>query len=552
MKIRTFKSLALVLMFSLLSITACGKMADKEVSPRTDQSNGKEQAATGKQAATEKKDAAGKKAGTGEKVVNVIVSSPVNPEIFSPIYSSGGVFQLYETVYDPLVRYSENGVIEPGLAESFKVSEDGKTYTFYLRRDVKFSDGTSFNADSVIENAARWIPDSFSSPLTSVDKIDDFTVALTFQGSSYPVLTELTYPRPYRIAGADAFKGREFVKMIGTGPWMVDSYVANEKAELVPNPYYYGEKPKVDRLVFRTVTDGQSRMMALQSHEADISFADLPSESNQLVEQDKNLEFLKVDGTMGFYFMFNQENPIFQDENVRKAFNYALDKETIARDIFSGVAKPATGILPETVPYVTKENSGGYAYSVEKAKKALSEAGYKDEDGDGIVEKNGTPLSLKLVFQSEEYAAWKYLCEYVQAEMKNVGIGIQLELRESSAYYDAIWTTRDFDVIIYRTYEDSWNPHGFLRSLFYQREGSPAISWYHPDLNNLLDEVLLTQDGQKRQETYDKIFKLLGDKALCAPICYPSKMYAYNTRLTNLKPASTTYEAIKWDQVDIK
>ncbi len=200
---------------------------------------------------------------------------------------------------------------------------------------------------------------------------------------------------------------------------------------------------------------------------------------------------------------------------------------------------------------MTAENSAGYAYSIEKAKQALSEAGYEDTDGDGIVEKEGTPLSVKLVFQSEEFAAWKYLCEYVQAEMKHVGIDIQLDLRESSAYYDAIWTTRDFDVIIYRTYEDSWNPHGFLRSMFYQPEGSTAISWYNPDLNNLLDEVMLIQDGQKRQETYDEIFKLLNDKALCAPICYPNKMYAYNTRLTNLKPASTTYEAVKWVQVDI-
>lgn len=530
----TLKLLALLLVFGLMSLTACSKNTDKTVPGQTGASSGKEQAVT------------------EEKVVNVIVSDPVNPELFSPLYSSGGAFQLWETVYDPLVRYGYHGVIEPGLAERWEISEDGNVYTFYLRQDVKFSDGTNFNADSVIENAARWIPDSFSTPLILADKIDEFTVALTFQNSSYPLLTELTFPRPYRIAGANAFDGEKFTQMIGTGPWMVSSYVADEKAELVPNPYYYGEKPKVDKLIFRTVSDGQSRMMALQSHEADISLSDLPSESSQLVEQNDNLDFLTVDGTMGFYFMFNQDNPVFQDENIRKAFNYALDKETIARDIFNGAAIPAAGVLPDTVPYVTAENSPGYGYSIEKAKQALSEAGYKDEDGDGIVEKDGVPLSVKLVFQTEEYAAWKYLCEYVQAEMKNVGIDIQLDLRESAAYYDAIWTTRDFDMIIYRTYEDSWNPHGFLRSLFYQLEGSPAISWYDPDLNKLLDEVILIKDEQKRQEKYDEIFRLINDKAMCIPICYPKKMYAYNTRLTNLKPAPTTYESLRWDQIDKK
>lgn len=483
--------------------------------------------------------------------ITVMISGKMNPEDASPVESSTEMC-LYEMVYEPLVRYGEKGVIEPGLAERWQVSDDGKDYTFYLRQDVKFSDGTDFNADSVIANAARWKPETFSTPLTNVEKIDEYTVKLSFQENCYPVLIELTYPRPYRMAAESAFdENREFVKMVGTGEWMVDSYVPEEEVVMVPNPLYYGEKPEISKMIIRRVTDGQSRIMALQSGDADISLADLPAESASVIESSDRLDVLSTAGTMGFFLMLNEENPLLQDQNVRRALNYAIDNESIVKHIFGGKAVAAKGILPQTVPYVTTENSMGYPYDQNQAKKLLAESGYKDSDGDGILEKDGQTLTLRLVFQSEEYASWKSICEYLQSEMKKVGIDVKLEQRDTASYYDAIWKNRDFDLIIYRTYEDSWNPHGFLRSMFYRPEGSQAVCWYDSELNTDLEAVLQTQDEASRQAKYDEIFTLLNDKALVVPLCYPNKQYAYQNRLQNLTVAPTTYEGIEWQLIQI-
>ena len=483
--------------------------------------------------------------------ITIMVSGKMNPEDASPIESSTEMC-LYEMVYEPLVKYGKGGVIEPELAESWEISDDGTQYTFYLRKDVKFSDGTSFNADSVVSSAKHWDPTKFSTPLTNVEKLDDYTVRLTFKENCYPVLIELTYPRPFRIASENSFDANgNFVKMIGTGEWMLESYIPEEEVVMVSNPYYYGTKPDIQKITIRKVTDGESRIMALQSGEADISLADLPSESKSIIESSKNLEVKTAESTMGFFLMLNQENKILQDKNVRLALGYAIDKDSIVENIFGGDGVAAKGILPDTVPYVTDENSEGYSYNPEKAKELLAESGYADSNGDGIVEKNGVPLSLKLIFQSEEYSSWKPMCEYLQAAAKEVGIDIRLEQRDTSAYYDAIWKNRNFDMIIYRTYEDSWNPHGFLRSMFYQAEGGMSVCWYDLQLNKYLDEVIKTQDESTRQAKYDQIFKLINDEALIVPLCYPDKQYAYNTRLQNVTVAPTTYEGIEWQLIAI-
>lgn len=541
MKNHYFKKLLAVVLAGtmMLSFGGCSESDSSDSGEKTESSEETKEA-------SEKKS----KEEAGEKVVTALVAEGLNPDMADAIQSSEDM-RLYEMVYEPLVKYGEGGEIEPCLAKTWEISEDGTTYTFHLREDVKFSDGSDFNADSVLMNTDRWVKDGFSSPLLEVNKVDDYTVEFVFQEAAYPCLIELTYPRPYRMLGESAIdKDGNFKKMVGTGEWMIDSYEPEKEVVMVPNPYYYGEAPKVDKVILKQVGDGQSRCMALQSGEADISISDIPTENKTVIEGDDSLDTYEVDGSLAFFLIENYENPKLSDIKVRQALNYAIDKQAIVDNLLDGEGTAATGLMTPNTPYVTEENSKGYEYDIEKAKTLLKEAGYEDTDGDGIVDQDGEALSFTLTFQTEEYSAWKSVCEFIQSEYAKAGIGIELNQVESGAYYDAIWDTRDFELIIYRTYEDSWNPHGFIKGMFYQGEGTKAVCWYDEQLSNNIADVLKKTDEKEKQAGWDTIFKIIDENAYTVPLYYPSVEYVYNKRLTGIEKAPTSYEAVEWNLLD--
>lgn len=477
--------------------------------------------------------------------------------------SYNGLIQAYPMIYDSLVEYGEKGKILPSLATSWEISPDGKTYVFNLRQGVKFSDGTPFTADAVRFSLERWRQKPEHSSITAskalerIEVVNAHTIRLHFNICYYPILDELTYPRPVRIMSPSALipagdSGGKYVKPIGTGPWMVESYTKDQQAVLVRNPNYWGEKPKLNKIVLKVIPDPQSRMLALQSGEVDLAggrMSSIPIESVPSITKDSKLQLQRTEGTTSYFLIFNYNNELFNDVRVRQAINYAINKQSMVDNLFGGVGKPAQGLFQFTVPYVTERNNQGYPYNVNKARELLALAGWKDTDGDGVLDKNGKPLKVSLTLQNVEYAEWKPMCEAIQGELAKVGIQINLRMLERAAYYDALWKNRNYELIIYRSYSDSWNPHGFLAGIFHTAKGKSAVAWADPKLERLIDQVLSVMDEKERQNIYNQIFQLIHEQAMCVPLYYPEEIMAVNPRIQGFEWGTSSYCPVKWERL---
>lgn len=500
---------------------------------------------------------------TKEQVLRVAISADAGlDQLDAGAYK--GSMTVHPMIYDGLVEYGEKGEIKPALAESWEISQDGKVYTFHLRQGVKFSDGTPFNAEAVKFSFERWIKDpantlNVATALESLEVVDEHTVTMNFSKSYYPFLTELSFARPVRIISPSAVEpagdvNGQFVSPIGTGAWMAESYKTEQEAVLVANPYYWGEKPKLSKIVLKVIPDPQSRVMALQSGDIDIAGGQLgkiPVESIPVIEGDASLSLERTPGTNSHFMIFNYDTPSLQELNVRKAINLAINKASIVGDLMNGIGSEATGLFPMTVPYVTESNQTWYGFEPEEAKQLLGEAGYVDAKGEGVVMKAGEPLELNLVLQQAEFPEWKPIAELIQSELQEIGIGVNLQVLEPNAYYDALWKTREYDLILYRTYDDAYNPHSFLLSLFHATSETPAVVWSDAKLEALIDQAVGTTELEERQAAYDSIFAQMYEQAMFAAIYFPEDIMVRSGRVTGYKAGYTTFTPILWNQLNV-
>lgn len=541
---KKFKSIIALLCILMFAITGCSTSSSSSGSTVTTNEKGEKEIIIGiyKDAAMEEMDAA----------------------------SYNGPHFLYKMIYEGFVEDGGEEGIVPQLATDWKISEDGKTYTFKLREGVKFSDGSDFDADNVVFNMNRWINNERHAALTSVnvesvEAVDKYTVKVVYEDVAYPILTELTYPRPVRFLSENAVKEvegdpmGEFVEPIGTGQWMFESYTKDQEFTLVPNPYYWGEKPQVDRIRFKVITDAQARLMALKSGEIDLIGGDLiskiPMENIKELSEDSTYEMYTAQTLCSHFMYFNQDNEWFQDKNVRLAFNYAIDKETMVESLFNGVGSAADGLYQKATPYATDENNYGYKYDLDKAKSCLKEAGFEDSDGDGIIEKDGKPFEIDLVLSADEFPEWKSMSEYIQSELLEVGIKVNLNILDANGYEEVHMKTKNFDVCILRTASDSWVPHSSLKELFMPlatMNGDVKV-WDDETLQKNIQVTLKSMDEEERQENYDKVFGQISEEALTVPLYYPVTTFAVNKdKISNFEIGVNNYAPVNWTTLDCK
>lgn len=468
----------------------------------------------------------------------------MNPHVYNP---SQLIAQAM--IYEPLVSYKEGGKLEPALAESWKISEDGKEYTFNLRQNVKFSDGTAFNAnvvkknfDVIMKNAERhsWL--GLINMIEKTEVVNDSTFKITLKQAYYPTLQELAVVRPVRFLGEAGFPddgdtSKGVKKSVGTGPWVLEEHKKDEYAVFTRNPNYWGESPKVDKIVIKTIPDAETRVLAFEKGELDLIYGEgaISLDAFKQLEESGKYKTSISEPVATRQLVMNTTREQLSDIKVRLALQYGFNKQALVEGVTSGLEEKADNILAPNLLY-TNIKIKPIKYDVEKAKSYLEEAGWKLPSGKNVREKDGKALELELMYDKSNQIQ-KAMAEAIQAEWAMIGVKLNITGVELPVQVKR-FGENDFDLNLYSNYGAPYDPHTFLNVVSVKGFGfSDALSNLpvKQQLDQQIKEVFASTDEKKRKELYSSILQTLQDQAAIVPISYIKKTAVYQKDVTSFE-----------------
>ncbi|SFE75992.1 nickel transport system substrate-binding protein [Paenibacillus algorifonticola] len=466
----------------------------------------------------------------------------MNPHTYNPS-------QLFaqSMIYEPLVSYKAGGKLEPMLAESWTISEDGKEYTFKLRQNVKFSDGTVFNAaivkknfDAVMKNPSlhSWL--GVINVLDKTEVVDEYTFKMTLKQAYYPAIQDLSLVRPVRFLGEAGFPddgdtSKGIKEPVGTGPWLLAEYKKDEYAIFTRNPNYWGESPKIDKITVKIIPDAETRVLAFEKGELDLIYGEgviSMDAFNQLKESGKyTTQLSEPVGTRSL--LLNTTNDKLSDLRVRLALQSGFNKQAMVEGITLGLEEKADTILSKNFPY-TDIDVQPVEYNTEKAAAYLDEAGWKLPSGKAVREKDGQALELELIFDKTD-PIQKAMAETMQAEWSAIGVKLNITGLELTTQIQRR-KAGEFDIDFWYNYGAPYDPHSFINVVAEKGWGVAEANSGLPmkqELDQQIHEALASTDETKRQQLYSSILQTLQEQSAIVPISYIKKTVVFQNKVTD-------------------
>ena len=471
----------------------------------------------------------------------------LNPHLYA------GEMYAQEMLYETLVNITADGY-EGCLAESWDITDDGRTYTFHIRDGVKFSDGEvcdanaiKANFDAIIENKDRHTWLEMMNLLVGVSAPDDKTFVIELSEPYYPLLTELGVTRPFAMISPKAMKDgstKDGVNAyIGTGPYVLTDFVTDEYAVFEANENYWGEQPKIKKITVKVIPDNQTRILALEKGEIDMIFGKNMIDAdaiNQYTGNDKFTVSLS-DPTSTRQIVLNTTRDVLADKEVRQALQHATNKQAISDGIFYGLEQPADTLFAKTVPYCDIDLEP-YAYDVELAQSMLDEAGWV-VGADKIREKDGQKLNIDLLYNSDSVTE-KAIAEYLQSEYQKIGISLNIHGEEEQSYRDNM-KAGNFDMVFNICWGTPYDPQSSLAAMRAPVYGDYAAQLGledKADIDQAITDILVSTDETKRQELYTFVLTRLHEDAVCIPLTYECNKAIYRSDLQGFHFTQTQYE----------
>ena len=347
----------------------------------------------------------------------------------------------------------------PDLAASWEVSDDGLAWTFFLREDVTWHDGEAFTADDVVytfneialntELGANNM--SYFSSLERVDAVDEYTVVFTLTKPVAALPAYLSFNT--EILPKHIFQGQDpwdlisfnKEKPIGTGAFRMDSYTSGQSVRLIANPDYYDGAPKLERVEYKVLADVNTHVAQLLTGELSIFALDDQAALSRL-EAARDIEIVPAYTPRFFWIALNQENDLFTDVKVRRGMLHAIDRPYIIETVLNGYGTPADAGISPAMQYYYNSNIPRYEYDPERAARLFAEAGWEDSDGDGVLDKDGTPFSF--LFEVGIQGNLVRIGQIVQQQLREAGIDARFETLEWNTMIQKNVIRRDYDMIL--------------------------------------------------------------------------------------------------------
>ena len=480
----------------------------------------------------------------------LVIGLDQEPPTLDPHASPSAVtYQVIASVTESLLFKAPDGKVSPWLAESWTPSRDGRSVTFKLRRDVKFHDGTPFNADAVKFNFDRIVDPKFKAGgaraqlagYAGSKVLDEFTVQVSFETPYAPFVT-------YAAAGTLSMVSPKAVKEsgdqvhtrpVGTGSFMVKDYVAKDHTTIVRNPAYTRKAPWSDRagpahldaVVFKFVPEAGTRVTTLESGETQGIYL-VPAQSLPRLEGNKALRVEKRPWPgVPRIWLLNATKAPFDDVKVRRAVNHAVDKEAFLATVYKGTGLKA--FAPLTA--VMMDDPGlrqAYPFDPAKAKALLGEAGWQP-GGDGIRSKGSQ--RLEIVLNAIEYGGGPDpTAQLIQSSLRDVGVDVKIKAQARPPWYEDNYRCATHGPVMFLR---STDPDG-LFALFHSSLVGANFNWScvkDAKLDKLLDDGRRESDPAKRRAIYLQIEKHALDEAITVPLVDELSVWAFRANVQGVK-----------------
>lgn len=466
---------------------------------------------------------------------SLVIAIPEEPTGLDPQQVSW-TNEIHDLVFQWLVTYDAEMNLVPDLAESFEISEDGLSVTFYLPEDAKFSNGDPLTADCVKSSVERYIDISVYAEdyvaLDHVEVIDDYTAKYVFK--TPPAAVWATIASNYgAIVDTEvaADKGDELFNSepVGCGPYKVKDWVHGSHVTLVRNDHYKtnvpfvenkGPNPYIDEVIIRFIPEDLTRASELEAGTVNI-LRGVPIDFVSGFEENPEIKLYYVVSPGLDYILVNVRRPPVDDVRVRQAIMYAVKREDLTHVLEDTVLEWYSILSPSMSCYNSSVEDYGaakYSYNLEKAKTLLEEAGWVDTNGDGTVDKNGKELVLELLSPTDR-PALKRVAPLIKDHLSQIGIG--LDIKEFAYPYIRGKTEEwDFDLAL-RMY--SWSaPGGIIPYIVHSEYGN--LTYSNPEVDHLMETAMETADETERTKLWSQVQLILLEDLPMVPL-FVSKEY---------------------------